>query len=116
MGAFIGYGDVGVWANNHERNAFLDWFAAHRCKEGDERWQFCMSPGNRWMGCGIELAEIIPCGEPFEVTGDEQDACADEHWPHVSQLIGIISKITLGKWTHLVSSREAVEWRDQSDK
>src|SRR5712672_1018716 len=60
MGAFLGYNDVGVWASNRERDAFLDWFAEHRCANGDARWQFCKSEGNRWMGCGVELSELIP--------------------------------------------------------
>jgi hypothetical protein len=42
MGAFIGYGDIGVWASNSERDAFLDWFAKNRCAFGDARWEYCM--------------------------------------------------------------------------
>ena len=43
MGAFIGYGHTGVWANNRERDAFLDWFAANRCEPNDARWEYCKS-------------------------------------------------------------------------
>lgn len=115
MGAFIGYGEVGVWASNRERDAFLDWFASHRCVEGDARWEYCKSPGHRWTGCGIDLEQIIPRGEGFVVTAAEQEACANEYWPTVARLLGIISDITLGEWVHLVSSRESIDWRESHD-
>jgi hypothetical protein len=63
MGAFIGFGEIGVWANNRERDAFLDWFAEHRCCAGDSRWQYCKSDGSRWTGCGVELSVLIANGE-----------------------------------------------------
>jgi len=111
MGAFIGYGDIGVWANNRERDAFLDWFAAHRCNSHDERWEYCKSETQRWTGRCIELDEaLIPRGELFEVSDAERSAAAVEFWPHVAQLLGIISEITRGKWRHVVDSTEAVEW------
>ena len=116
MGAFLGYGHVGVWASNRERNGFLDWFAAHRCVEGDVRWEYCKSEGQRWMGCCVELDELlIPRGELFEVSPKEQATAAVEFWPDVAKLLGIISQITHGTWMHLVSSREAIDWRDPSD-
>jgi len=111
MGAFLGYNDVGVWASNSERDAFLDWFAAHRCADRDARWQFCMSEGNRWTGCCIELGELIARGEPFEVTEAERRAAAIAFWPVVSELLGVICMITRGEWQWLVSSTEAVRWR-----
>ena len=112
MGAFIGYGDTGVWANNRERDAFLDWFAAHRCEPHDERWEYCKSEAQRWTGRCIELAELIPRGELFEVSDVERAAAASESGPHVGQLLGIIRQITRGEWQHSVSSREAVDWRE----
>jgi hypothetical protein len=111
MGAFIGYGDTGVWASNAERDAFLDWFAAHRCQPHDTRWEYCMSEANRWGGCGIELEELIPSGEILEVNETEMAEAASAFWPHVGQLLGILSQISRGKWHHLVSSKEAVHWR-----
>jgi hypothetical protein len=43
MGAFIGYDEVGVWATNAERDAFLDWFAENRCVRNDSHWEYCKS-------------------------------------------------------------------------
>ncbi|HEV2293702.1 MAG TPA: hypothetical protein VGR35_07590 [Tepidisphaeraceae bacterium] len=100
-----------MWASNRERDAFLDWFADHRCAPGDERWEFCKSEGNRWPGSGINLSELIPRGERFEVTAAEQAAAGKTYWPEVAQLLGIVSQISCGEWKHLVSSKEAVHWR-----
>ena len=114
MGAFLGYDDVGVWASNGERDAFLDWFAEHRCAPGDPRREFCTSEGNRWPGCCIELGEIIPRGEVFEITPGERAAAAAEGWPAFAALLDVIAAITRGEWTHLVSSKEAVHWRPEA--
>ena len=111
MGAFLGYDDVGVWASNRERDTFLDWFAEHRCAPGDPRWEFCKSEGNRWTGCCIDLSDIIPRGEVFEVTPNERDAAVADLSPDFAVLLDIISAIMRGQWTHLVGSKEAVDWR-----
>jgi hypothetical protein len=111
MGAFIGYDKVGVWANNRERDAFLDWYAAHRCEPHDVRWEYCKSEAQRWTGCWIQLDELIPRGEIFVVSEIERANAAVEFWPLVAKLLGIISEITRGEWRHLVSSKEAVGWR-----
>lgn len=111
MGAFIGYGEVGVWANNRERDAFLDWFAEHRCSQGDSRWEFCNSEGNRWTGCGIELDDLLKKGEHLKLTGDEYFCAAERFWPEVAQLLGIIDSITRGEWQIRVDSRTAIDWR-----
>jgi hypothetical protein len=111
MGAFLGYGDVGVWASNRERDAFLDWFADHRCLKGDPRWAFCKSEANRWPGCCIELAELIPEGEYLYLTPDEYSHAAATFWPHVAQLLGIVDSITHGDWLIRVDSKAAVDWR-----
>src|SRR6266699_6799753 len=84
MGAFIGYGDTGVWANNRERDAFLDWNAAHRCQPHDERWEYCKSEAQRWTGRCIQLDELIPRVELFEVSDTERAGAATEFWPHVA--------------------------------
>lgn len=111
MGAFIGYGDVGVWANNRERDAFLDWFADHRCAPGDSRWEFCKSEGNRWTGCCIKLDTLIPPGEILLITDEEYDRAKATYWPHVAQLLGIIESITRGEWKIRIDSRESIDWR-----
>jgi hypothetical protein len=111
MGAFIGYGDVGVWANNGERNAFLDWFAEHRCTPGDTRWEYCKSGAQRWTGCCIDLEDIIPPGQALGLTEAEYDRAAAEFWPHVAQLLGIIESITRGEWQIRVNSRASIDWR-----
>ncbi len=111
MGAFIGYGEVGVWLADGERDAFLDWYASNRCQRNDSRWIFCMSPGNRWTGCCIELNALIPHGEILEVTDADDAAATAALWPNARGMLLIISQITRGSWSHLVSSREAIEWR-----
>lgn len=111
MGAFLGYGDVGVWASNAERDAFLDWFAEHRCSPGDPRRELCKAEGHRWPGCSIELSEIIPRGEVFELTPAERTAAAARYGPDFPVLLDVIAAMTRGDWTHLVSSKEANDWR-----
>ena len=112
MGAFIGYEDTGVWASNRERDAFLDWFAAHRCQPGDERWVYCKSEAQRWTGRCIELGELIPRGEVLDISDAERIDAITELGPHTARLLGILSEITYGKWHHSVGSKEAVDWRD----
>lgn len=111
MGAFIGYDKTGVWANNLERDAFLDWYAAHRCRPHDERWEYCKSGAQRWQGRCIQLDGLIPRGEIFEISDAERSGAAAEFWPHVAQLLDIIGQITRGDWQHSISSKEAVDWR-----
>lgn len=111
MGAFIGYGQVGVWANNRERDAFLDWFAENRCVAGDSRWEYCKSESQRWTGRCIDLVDLLPPSEPFELTDDEYSQAAVDYWPHVAQLLGIIQTISRGEWLIRVDSRDAVDWR-----
>jgi hypothetical protein len=112
MGAFIGYGHVGVWANNQERNDFLDWYANHRCRPGDATWEYCKSEGHRWTGCCIELADLVPRGQRLIVTDAEHGEAAKEHGPNVAKLLRIIAEITSGEWQHVNGSREAENWRD----
>jgi hypothetical protein len=110
MGAFIGYGDTGVWVSNAERDGFLDWFAAHRCQPDDAHWEYCMSEGHRWPGCCIPLEELIPRGESFLASEEELAAAATEFWPGLAQLLGVVGQITRGEWRHDVS--KAFNWRN----
>ena len=114
MGAFIGYNEIGVWASNSERDAFLDWFADHRCLPGDARWRYCLSEENRWMGCCIELEDLLPKGQRLELTPEEYSCAVVAFWPHFAQLLGIIETITRGEWRIAVDSRAAVNWRRPS--
>jgi hypothetical protein len=114
MGAFLGYGDVGVWASNRERDAFLDWYAENRCAPHDPKWEYCKSEAQRWMGRCIDLDELIPRGDIFEVTDAERAGAVAQFGPTIAQLLGIIGQITRGEWRHLVSSKEAVNWREAS--
>lgn len=109
MGAFIGYDEVGVWASNAERNAFLDWFVANRCLPGDPRLDFC--EGNRWAGCCIDLNELLPEGEPLQLTEDEYSRAKDTYWPHLAQLLSIIDSLTRGEWRIRGDSKAAISWR-----
>lgn len=111
MGAFIGYGEVGVWASNRERDAFLDWFADHRCTPGGARWEYCKSEAQRWTGRCIDLEELIPKGEILEISQQEYTRAAEEHWPHVAQLLRIIESLTRREWQIRVDSKDAINWR-----
>jgi hypothetical protein len=114
MGAFISIGDVGIWATNYERNAFLDWFAEFRCSPGDDRWQWCKSEAQRWTGRCIELTEFLQADEAFQVSDAEVSLVKARYGTDVAQLIKHIEEIRQGKWEHRVDSREAVDWRDTS--
>jgi hypothetical protein len=111
MGAFIGYGDIGVWANNAERDTFLDWYAAHRCEEGDVRWEYCKSEAQRWTGRCIDLDDLIPKGELLRVADDEYEQAASEYWPDFARLLGIIESITRGDWHLRADMKASNEWR-----
>ena len=111
MGAFIGYGDIGVWASNRERDAFLDWFAEKRCVPGDARWDYCKSEAQRWTGRCIELEDLIPGGEPLGLTDEEYTSAVTAFWPEVAQLLRILDLVTRGDWTIRVDSLEAKSWR-----
>ena len=111
MSAFLWYGDVGVWASNSERDAFLDWFAEHRCTCGDARWEYCKSGAQRWMGRCIDLDELLTSGERLGVTDEEYRRAADEYGPHVAQLLRVVDKITRGEGVIRIDSHEAMSWR-----
>ncbi len=66
MSAFIGRGDIGIWASNRERDAVLDWFAEYRCSIGDRRWQWCKDGSQRWPGRCIDLTEALQNDEMFK--------------------------------------------------
>ena len=114
MGAFIGYGDVGVWASNGERDAFLDWFAENRCSPGDTRWEYCKSGAQRWSGRCIELEDLLPPGQRLELVPEESSRAAEQFWPHVAELLGVIDAITRGEWLIRVDSRASMDWRSAS--
>jgi hypothetical protein len=111
MGAFIGYGHVGVWANNAERDTFLDWFAANRCVEGDAKWEYCKSGAQRWSGRCLDLEDLIPKGEPMEISDEEYSQAVKDHWPDFARLLGIISSITRGEWQLRVDMKSSNDWR-----
>ena len=115
MGAFIsreiGGERVGVWASNRERDALLDWFAAHRCRPGDERWAWCKDAAQRWPGRCIDLSELLGPGERFEVTDAEAEGAAREYGPGVARLLRLAELIWRGQWAHTAGSAEAVRWR-----
>jgi hypothetical protein len=111
MGAFIGYGDVGVWANNRERDTFLDWFALHRCTVDDARWAYCKSDAQRYSGRCIDLEELIPCGTILEISDEEYIQAAVEHWPDFARLLGIIESITRGDWQLRDDMKASNSWR-----
>ncbi len=112
MGAFIGYDEIGVGMSNRERDAFLDWFAAHRCAPHDAHWEYCMSAAHHWSGCCLELRDLIPRGEVFVISEAEYAEAGAEFWPHVAQLLCVISQITRGEWQHSSGSKEIHGWRD----
>jgi hypothetical protein len=116
MGSFIGYDEIGVWASNQERDAFLDWFAENRCAPGDARWDYCKSEAQRWTGRCIELEELIPAGAPLGLTDEEYARAATAFWPEVAQLLRILDSLTRGEWTLRVYSVEAKLWRQAGNE
>jgi hypothetical protein len=114
MEAFVGYGDIGVWASDSERDAFLDWFMKHRCEPRDSRWEFCWSESNRQAGIRIELNNLVPRGEVLEVSARDRFSVSQKYSPEFVLLLDIIAAITRGEWTHLISSTEAIVWRSEA--
>lgn len=110
MGVFIGYGDVGVWASNRERDAFLDWFADNRYALDDPRRHYCQSEAQQWMGYCIDLEDLIPRGEHLGLTGEEYSAAAVNFRPDVAQLLGIIDSITRGEWLIRIDMEASCKW------
>src|SRR5262245_31017799 len=90
MGAFIGDADMGIWVSNGERDAFLDWFAEHRCRQGDTRWGYCMDGAQRWMGRCIDLDELLQPGEILALTDNEYRQSAVEFGPDFTKMLRII--------------------------
>ncbi len=60
-----------------------------------------------FMGMGIELADLIPKGQPLVVSNRELADAAVEFGPAIASLIAVISQITRGEWPHTVGSKEA---------
>jgi hypothetical protein len=110
VGAFIGYGEVGVWASNRERDAFLDCFAEHRCSPGDSGWEYCRPVAQGWTGRRIDLEDLIPAGQPVGLTKEEYSQAADFR-PDVAQLLDIIEAITRGEWQIRVDGRASIDGR-----
>ena len=112
MGAFLGYERIGLWASNGLRDAFLDWFADHRCKPHDARWEYCKSDSHRWMGCCIELSNILPRHTHLNVTERELADARSTYGPDFASLLARIDRLSAGQWHFTVDSREAIQWRD----
>jgi hypothetical protein len=111
MGAFIGDGEIGIWVSNSERDTFLDWFAEHRCRRGDTRWEYCMDAAQRWMGCGLALYELLQTGEFLALTDNEYKQSAVEFGPDFAKMLRIIDAISRGEWHTRVDSMTAKSWR-----
>lgn len=109
MDAFIHRGKVGFWTSNAERDAFLDWFAEARCSPEDPRRAFCHHPGNRWMGCGLDLVELLPEGVPLRPTAAELEA-ARVLDARLVPTLKMVEAVTSGSWRHGAESEEAVWW------
>ena len=110
MGAFIGTGNIGIWASNGERNDFLDWFADNRCSPGDARWQWCKDAAQRWSGRCIDLSEFLRPGGAFHVSEAELLA-AQQYGDCLPKLLMHLQEISRGEWHYTVTSSEAVRWR-----
>ena len=114
MGAFIkrrSKGDrIGIWVSNGDRNAFLDWFAEHRCQPDDAEWNFCMCPGNRWSGCGLDLDELLPDQQTLEFTEEELRNSLTHSRSRFARMLHIFAQISKGEWKYSLGSEEAVTW------
>lgn len=115
QGSFIGFGDVGVWASDLERDTFLDWFAEQRCAAGDAKWAYCKSGAQRQVGWCIDLGNaLIQQGEILAITSDEYDQAAAQYSPDFARLLGIIESITRGDWQIRVEMKGATGWRRET--
>ena len=110
MGAFIGTGDVGIWASNGERNDFLDWFAENRCSPDDTRWQWCKSEAQRWNGRCLDLSEFLPPDEVFHVSEAELRE-ARKYGPQMLELLKRVQETASGEWLYTENTNESVTWR-----
>src|SRR5687767_1699743 len=110
MTAFIGRQSRGVWVTNGERDDFLDWFAAHRCRPGDTRHSLCLGGTWRWPGCGVELERLLASDEALQPTAAELDE-AGRRSAYLPQILDIVSRVAAGTWRHDVGSSEARWWR-----
>jgi len=60
----------------------------------------------RWSRRRIELSELIPRGEVFEISDSERTEAITEIGAHMTQLLTIVSQITRGEWHHLIDSKD----------
>ncbi len=110
MSGFIGKGKIGIWVWNRDRNLFLDWLAEHRAGN-DPKWrEKLLSEAHRWMGCCLDLEELIPEGAWSPPTENELAAAANvnEHFPTILRLVAATVD---GSWKHDVGSLEAIRWK-----
>jgi hypothetical protein len=115
MGAFIersSKGDrIGIWVSNGDRDAFLDWFAEHRCQPHDAEWNFCMSPGNRWSGCGLDLDKLLLSDQqPLELAEAELRDLSPDYQARFARMLQVLAQICTGEWKHHLGSEEAHSW------
>lgn len=109
MSGFIGKDKIGIWVWNHDRNLFLDWLAEHRAGD-DTRWrEELLSEAHRWMGCCLDLTDLMPEGAWSPPTESELAAAAsvNERLPAILRLVAATLD---GSWVHDVGSREAINW------
>jgi hypothetical protein len=113
MSAALHIGDIGFWVTNGMRDEFLDWFAEHRCVTGDAQWEFCMSQGNRWPGCDIDLACLFADGQVhgLALLESEIDEARRSHPWGLADLLVLIDQVLVGTWTHRLDAPEAYKWR-----
>lgn len=107
-------GQHGIRVTDRERNAFVEWYANHRCRRGSPRWDFAQSTRFRTLH-GVDLEEFLNVDLSFEITTSERTALTAGGHEALIALLEIIDQIIKGVWPHVVGSHEAHAWRP-SDK
>jgi len=110
MTGFIGKDKIGIWVWNPERNLFLDWLAEHRAGN-DPGWrEELLGEAHRWMGCCLDLTDLLPEGAWSPPTESELAAAAsvNEHLPAILRLVAATLD---GSWVHDAGSQEAIRWK-----
>jgi len=117
MSAALHIGDVGFWVSNGMRDVFLDWFAEHRCRRGDAQWDFCMSDGNRWPGCDIDLGHLFALGQVhgLALLPSEIDEARSKHPWGLGDLLVVVDQVLVGTWTHRLDAPETYKWEKPNE-
>jgi hypothetical protein len=111
MSAFVGIDLRGVWVTEGERDSLLDWLASHCPEIGRDASERCRSDLWRWMGCGIELRDVLSEGVRITATQAQLERFRTV-CPTLPKLLRVVDALQCGTWRHEAGSIESQRWRD----